>query len=63
MTDGLATNFVNGVVAANPNGPTGTGTNGNPTFNAPDVNAIAANIGDATTTQSTPISDWDFKLR
>jgi hypothetical protein len=61
LTDQLATDFVNGVVAANPNGPTGTDTNGNPTFNPPDVTALAASIADTTSTQDLPIPDWDVE--
>jgi hypothetical protein len=35
LTDDLAAEFVNGVVAANPNGATGVDTAGNPTFATP----------------------------
>jgi len=61
LTDQLATEFVNGVVAANPNGPSGTDANGNPTFNAPNVNALATNIADSTTTQNLQIPNWDVE--
>jgi hypothetical protein len=59
LTDALATEFVNGVVVANPTGPTGTDSNGNPTFTTPDVNAIATDIADSTTTQALQIPNWD----
>ena len=62
LTDDVAAEFVNGVVAANPNGPTGTDANGNPTFNSPDVNAIATNIGDATSTENLQVPDWDVEV-
>ncbi|MGD1002982.1 MAG: hypothetical protein ABR884_00190 [Minisyncoccia bacterium] len=62
LTDDLAAEFVNGVVAANPNGATGTDTDGNPTFTSPDVNAIAANIADSTTTQALQIPNWDTEV-
>ena len=63
LTDALATEFVNGVVAANPNGPTGTDASGSPTFASPDVNAIAASIADTTTTQNLQIPDWDVEVK
>ncbi len=63
LTDNLAAEFVNGVVAANPTGPTGTDANGNPTFVTPDVNAIAANVADSTTTaQALQIPNWDTEV-
>jgi hypothetical protein len=62
LTDDLAAEFVNGVVAANPNGATGVDTAGNPTFATPDVNAIAANIADSTNTQVLQIPDWDTEV-
>jgi hypothetical protein len=61
LTDALATNFVNGVVVANPSGPTGTDADGNPTFNPPDVNALAESIADTTSTQNVSIPDWDIE--
>jgi len=61
LTNVLATNFVNGVVAANPNGPTGTDANGDPVLASPDVNALAASIADSTTTQNLQIPDWDVE--
>ena len=57
LTDNLAAQFVNGVVTANPSGPT-TDADGNPTFAAPDVNTLAANVADTTTTQNLQIPDW-----
>lgn len=62
LTDDVAAEFVNGVVAANPTGPTGTDSNGNPTFNTPDVNAIASGIAESTTTQALQIPDWDTEV-
>jgi hypothetical protein len=62
LTDNLAAEFVNGVVAANPNGATGTDADGNPTFTTPDVNAIAMNIADSTTTQALQIPNWDTEV-
>jgi hypothetical protein len=63
LTDNLAAEFVNGVVAANPSGPTGTDANGNPTFVTPDANAIAANVVDSTTTaQALQIPNWDTEV-
>ena len=61
LTDALATNFVNGVVVANPSGPTGTDADGNPTFNPPDVNALAESIANTTNTQNVSIPDWDIE--
>ena len=62
LTDDLATEFVNGVVAANPNGATGVDADGNPTFATPDVNAIAADVADSTSTQALQIPDWDTEV-
>lgn len=59
LTDALATEFVNGIVAANPNGPTGTDANGNPTFNAPNEIAVANYVANTTTTKNLQIPDWD----
>ena len=59
LTDDLAAEFVNGVVTANPNGPTGTDADGNPTFTAPNVSALAASIADTSTTQNLQIPNWD----
>jgi hypothetical protein len=63
LTDNLATAFVNGVVAANPDGPTGTDTDGNATFAAPDVNTIAASIANTTSTQTLPTPNWDIEAK
>lgn len=63
LTDVLATNFVNGIVAANPTGPTGTDADGNPTFNTPDASAIAANVANnGSSTQALQIPDWDTEV-
>lgn len=61
LTDDVATAFVNGIVAANPNGPTGTDANGNPTLNAPAINALALNIADNTTTKNLSIPNWNIE--
>jgi hypothetical protein len=62
LTDNLAAEFVNGIVVANPTGPTGTDADGNPTFTTPDVNAIAMNIANNSTTQALQIPDWDTEV-
>lgn len=62
LTDNLATEFVNGVVAANPTGPTGTDANGNPTFVTPNVNAIATYVANSTTTKELHIPNWDTEV-
>lgn len=61
LTDQLAAEFVNGVVSANPDGPSGTDDNGNPTFTPPDVNALAAGIADSTTTAALQVPNWDVE--
>lgn len=63
LTDVLATNFVNGVVAANPNGPTANSAGGSPIIASPDVNAVALNVADATTTKNLNIPDWNIEAR
>lgn len=62
LTDELATNFVNGVVAANPSGPNGTDADGNPTFTDPDVNAIAQTVAANNTVKNLQIPDWDVEV-
>ena len=62
LTDNLATQFVNGMVTANPNGATGVDANGNPTFATPDVNAIAENVANSTTTQALQAPDWGTEV-
>jgi hypothetical protein len=59
LTDALATEFVNGVVAANPNGPTTDSPDGNPVISTPNINALAASVASASTTQTIQIPDWD----
>lgn len=63
MTDLLATNFVNSIVAANPNGPTGTDANGNPTFNTPDPTMVAESVlVNTSTAQALQIPNWDTEV-
>jgi len=63
LTDVLATNFVNGIVAANPNGPTTNSADGSAVIATPDVNAIAASVANTTTTQALQIPDWDVEAK
>jgi hypothetical protein len=63
LTDDLATEFVNGIVTANPNGPTQTDSNGNPIIDPPDVNALATDLANATTTQTLVTPDWDVEAQ
>ena len=63
LTDVLATNFVNGVVAANPNGPTANSAGGSPIIASPDVNAVALNVADASITKNLKIPNWDIEAR
>jgi hypothetical protein len=62
LTDNLAAEFVNSIVIANPNGPTGTDADGNSTFTTPNVNEIATKIADSSTTQALQIPDWDTEV-
>ncbi len=61
LTDVMATEFVNAVATANPNGPTGVDANGNPIISSPDVNSIASLVANATTTQNLQIPNWDIE--
>ena len=61
FTDDVAAQFVNGVIAANPNGPTGTDAYGNPTFSTPDVNALAMSIAGTPTTKNLQIPNWNIE--
>jgi len=61
LTDDLAAQFVNGVVSANPSGPSGVDANGNPILANPDVSQIAAAIAGTTTTKDLSIPDWDIE--
>jgi len=61
LTEVLAANFVNGMVAANPNGPTTNSSNGNPVYSTPDISAIAADVANTTTTKNLKIPDWDVE--
>jgi hypothetical protein len=61
LTDDLAAEFVNGVVVANPTGPTSTDADGNPVLNPPDVNALAMDIAESTSTANLNIPDWNVE--
>lgn len=61
LTDALATEFVNGVVSANPDGPANTDANGNPIIASPNVSAIADEVADTTSTQNLVIPNWDIE--
>jgi hypothetical protein len=63
LTDILATNFVNGVVDANPNGPTTNSPDGNPVISSPNINAIAASVSDASALQNIQTPDWSVEAK
>jgi hypothetical protein len=59
LTDALASQFVNGVVSANPSGPSGVDADGNPVLTDPDINAIAAAVAGTSATKDLSIPNWD----
>jgi hypothetical protein len=59
LTEDLATGFVNGIVSANPTGPTGTDSDGNPTFTSPDMTAVGLNVAEEA--QNISIPDWNVE--
>ncbi|HEY5221285.1 MAG TPA: hypothetical protein VIJ29_04055 [Candidatus Paceibacterota bacterium] len=59
LTEDLATGFVNGIVDANPTGPTGTDSDGNPTFNTPDMSAVGLSVADEA--QNVSIPNWNVE--
>lgn len=61
LTNTLANVFLNGLVSANPNGLQ-QDDNGNPIITQPDVNSIAIEMMNASTTQSIQVPNWDIEV-
>jgi hypothetical protein len=58
LTNTFADSFLNGLVAANPDGAS-TDSNGNPDFNTPDAQAVSQALASDPTFQNFKTPDWD----